>query len=134
MALSRYREIAFIIFLVSGLIMAGMPETGKGETPFPAKRDIFDNPNDCEKAKKGKQPRFVRGEVLVKFKAGVTQEGIDAIQEKYGLSLIKPLGSKGVYRFKIPPDATVQGVVQALISDPRVEYAEPNYIMSIDAQ
>jgi thermitase len=132
--MSPPRVIGLGILLISGLLMAEISAGGKGIVPFHQQGDISDNPNDCEKAKQGKQHRFVQGEVLVKFKDGVAQEGIEAIQEKYGLSLIKRLGSTGVYRFNIPPDSTVQEVVQALHSDPRVEYAEPNYIMSIDAQ
>jgi len=82
---------------------------------------------------KGKitKPRFAPGEVLVKFKAGVTREGIEGIREAYGLSLIKRLESIGVYRFKIPSGSTVEDMVDALNKDPQVEYAEPNYMVSI---
>jgi len=132
--MSPSRVIGLAILLISGLLMAEVPAGGKGIVPFNQQADIPENPKECVKANQGKQPRFVPGEVLVKFKDGVTQEGIEDIQEKYGLSLIKRLGGTGVYRFKIPPDSTVQGVVQALHSDPRVEYAEPNYIMSINPQ
>jgi hypothetical protein len=77
------------------------------------------------------KPPFAPGEVLVKFKVGVTMEGIDGIREAYGLSLIKRLKSIGVYRFKIPSGSTVKEMVDALNGDPQVEYAEPNYTVSI---
>ena len=129
-----YRAIAFIIFLVPWLLVVGMPERGKGETPFPAQQNISDNPKDCGKGQDVKQPRFVQGEVLVKFKAGVTKEGVDLLRETYGLSLMKRIRNIGVYRFQIPPGSSVAEVVEALNQDPRVEYAEPNYIMSIDVR
>jgi hypothetical protein len=51
--------------------------------------------------------------------------------EAYGLLLMKRLESIGVYRFKIPSGSTVWDMVDALNKNPRVEYAEPNYTMSI---
>ena len=129
-----YRAISFIILLLPWLLVLGMPERGKRETPFPAQQNISGNPKDCDKGKDVNQPRFVQGEVLVKFKAGVTKEGIDLLRETYGLSLMKRIRNIGVYRFKIPPGSSVAEVVEALNRDPRVEYAEPNYIMNIDAR
>lgn len=77
------------------------------------------------------KPRFAPGEILVKFKVGVTTEKIEGIREAYGLSLIKRLESIGVYRFKIPSGSTVEDMVDALNEDPHVEYAEPNYTVGI---
>jgi hypothetical protein len=87
--------------------------------------------DDAGRSGKFTKPRFAPGEVLVKFKVGVTTERIEGIQEAYGLSLIKRLESIGVYRFKIPSGSTVEDTVKTLNEDLHVEYAEPNYTVSI---
>ncbi|UCD72352.1 MAG: hypothetical protein JSW70_04985 [Syntrophobacterales bacterium] len=126
----------FLLFIILSLLVlrcatAEMPEKGKEATSVHSQKDISHKPDGCKKEGKGKQPQVVPGEVLVKFKASVTRKGIDGIQKAYGLSLIKAIESIGVYRFKIPPGSTVKDMVDALNGDPQVEYAEPNYTVSI---
>ena len=127
----KYGIIAIFILLLFGCAIAETPNEGKQATSFHSQKDIYHNPDGCEKRGKGKEPQFVQGEVLVKFKASVTREGIDEIRKAYGLSLIKRIESIGVYRFKIPPGSKVKDMVNALNEDPQVEYAEPNYTVSI---
>lgn len=127
-AMFLYGVIASLILLLPWLGMTGMPERA---TALHLKWEAFHNPNGCGKEGVRKQPQFVQGEVLVKFKAGTTKEAIDGIQKAYGLSLITRIEGIGVYRFKIPPTSTVEDMVDALDDDPRVEYAEPNYRVRI---
>ncbi len=126
----KYRFIAILIGFFLGHVIAGMPNEGK-ITSFHPQKGISDSSGGCDKQEKEKQPQFIEGEVLVKFKAGVTREEIDGICKTYGLSLMKRIGSTGVYRFKISPTWRVKDMVDALNEDPRVEYAEPNYIVRI---
>ena len=126
--MSQYGIIATLILLLFGSATVVMPDKGKQPTSFHPQKG---NPGGCEKQGERRQPRFVQGEVLVKFKAGVTREGIDEIREAYSLSLIKRLESIGVYRFRIPSGSTVEDMVDALNGDPQVEYAEPNYTVGI---
>jgi hypothetical protein len=129
--MAQYGITAILILLLFGSATGEMPHKGKQPTPFHPQKDVPHNPGGCEKQGKRRQPQFVRGEVLVKFKADITREGIDEIREAYGLSLIKRLESIDVYRFKIPSCSTVEDMVDALNGDPQVEYAEPNYIVGI---
>lgn len=124
----KYGVIAILIPFLFGHVAAGMPNEGK-ITSFHPQKGISDSSGGC--GKQGKQPRFIEGEVLVKFKAGVTREEIEGICKAYGLSLMKRIGSTGVYRFKIPPTRRVKDIADALNEDPHVEYAEPNYIVRI---
>ena len=126
----KYGSIAILIPFLFGHVTAGMPNEGK-ITSFQSQEGISDRSRGCGKQGKEKQPRFIEGEVLVKFKAGVTREEIDGICKAYGLSLMKRIGTTGVYRFKIPPTWRVEDAVDALNEDPHVEYAEPNYLVRI---
>jgi len=126
----------FLLFFIFSLLLfrcaiAETPGEEKQLTPFHPQKNASHNPDGCKKQGKQKERQFVQGEVLVKFKVGMTREGIDGIREAYGLSLIKRLESIGVYRFKIPSGCTVGDMVDALNEDPQVEYAEPNYKVSI---
>ena len=126
----KYGVIAILIAFLFGHVTAGMPNDGKISSFHPQKA-ISDSSGGCDKQGKEKQPQFIEGEVLVKFKAGVTRKEIDGICKTYGLSLMKRIGSTGVYRFKIPPTWRVKDMADALNEDPHVEYAEPNYIVRI---
>jgi hypothetical protein len=124
----QYAVIGSLILLVVWLGLIGMPERATALEP---KKGVSHGTCGCKKEGKRKQPRFVRGEVLVKFKAGTTKEAIDAIRRAYGLSLITRIEGIGVYRFKISPTFTVEDMVDALNDNPRVQYAEPNYTVRI---
>jgi thermitase len=72
------------------------------------------------------QGNYVKGEVIVKFKDGVTK-GVQG-------NALKALGAKEVSesdavksKFKVLKVGNVEAVVKALSKNPNVEYAEPNY-------
>ncbi len=124
-----------LLFIMSLLLLrcgtAGMRVGEKEGGNSHPQKGSFPKLDDAGQRGESTKPPFVPGEVLVKFKVGVTGEVIERIREAYGLSLIKRLGSIGVYRFKIPSGSTVEDTVDALNEDPQVEYAEPNYTVSI---
>lgn len=122
--------------LILGLLLfrcaiGGMPVWGKAAGSSKPQKGLSRNLDDPRNQGKNKKPPFVPGEVLVKFKVGVTKEGIDKIRMTYGLSCIITIESIGVYRFRIPPGSTVEDMVDALNEDSQVEYAEPNYMLRI---
>jgi len=127
----RCLPLLILSLLLFRCAIAGMPVRGKEVGSSNPQKGLSRNLDDAKNQGKNKKPPFVPGEVLVNFKVGVTREGIDKIRRIYGLSLIKTIESIGVYRFKIPPGSTVEDMVDALNKDPQVEYAEPNYIVSI---
>jgi hypothetical protein len=128
MSMLKFVAVAISIFFLSGCASAEMSNEGRRTSPNPP-RGIYRDSEGCEKG--GKQPLFMPGEVLVKFKPGLTRDEIDGIREAYDLSLIKRIEGIGVYRFKIPHGSTVKDMVEALNRDPQIEYAEPNYTVSI---
>jgi len=125
----KYAVIAILIPFLFGHVAAEMSNGGKG-TSFHPQKGVFHGSERC--GKEGKQPQFIEGEVLVKFKADVTRDEIECICKAYGLSLMERIGRTGVYRFRIPPTRRVKDTVNALNEDPHIEYAEPNYIVRIN--
>lgn len=84
-----------------------------------------------EKPSEELKGEYVPGEILVKFKADVTQEEIEAINESFGVEVIEVLALNGVYRLKIPEESTVPEMIKEYRGIPEVEYANPNYIARI---
>ncbi|MBI5043339.1 MAG: hypothetical protein HZC10_05830 [Nitrospirae bacterium] len=75
-----------------------------------------------------KDDKYKNGELLVKFKEGVTEEEIGNINKGRGTEVIEVIKGIGVYRLKIISNKSVEDMVEAYSNDPRIEYAEPNYI------
>jgi subtilisin family serine protease len=73
------------------------------------------------------------GEVLVKFKSGVPARDRAEIESASHSTLLTHFESLGIERLAIPSGSSVEAVVQSLRSDPRVEFAEPNYETRIAA-
>lgn len=71
---------------------------------------------------------YADGEVLVKFKNGISAGVIQNTIKAYSMNTHSAIASLGVYRLKLPSDYTVEEMVEMLSEDPDIEYAEPNYI------
>lgn len=82
------------------------------------------------------QPNFVPGQVIVRFKEDVTREQISDFYAEYGLSEKDNLdpdpsdADQGMRLAAAPVDVD-ENLLEMLESDPRVLYAEPNYILQI---
>ena len=70
-------------------------------------------------------------EILVKFKAEVPDDSLNALAASSGLEKISEIKGIGVRVYRVPAGKTAQDMIKALQADPRVEYAEPNYEYSI---
>ena len=75
--------------------------------------------------------QYVEGELLVKFKDGVSDETAQEIINGKGASLINILKGINVYHIKFGKGQDVEDAVEEFLSMPEVKYAEPNYIMSV---
>ena len=81
-------------------------------------------------------PAYVPGQLIIGFRPGVTQEQIADFYADYGLAEKEDLDSNhedadvGQRLASIQVDVTPD-LVQLLESDPRVRYAEPNYLLHI---
>ncbi|MDP3973804.1 MAG: S8 family serine peptidase [Candidatus Daviesbacteria bacterium] len=71
----------------------------------------------------------IADEILIKFKAGVPDKAKDNVKNEHGLSKLDEIEQLGVERFKVPEDKKGK-VLEALNKNPRVEFAEPNYIIT----
>ncbi len=75
--------------------------------------------------------RFVSGELLVKFKEGVPEEKIRSIISQKGSTVLKYTENIRVYLLKLKKGQSVEDAVREFSDLPEVEYAEPNYIVTI---
>jgi hypothetical protein len=78
-----------------------------------------------------KQIEYAPGELLVKFRSGVTRQLAQATHRFLGTRAIKRFRRFNIDRIKIPKDWSVEEAVYLYRFDPDVEYAEPNYIRRI---
>ena len=73
---------------------------------------------------------YLPGEVVVKFKEGVTPDGqqraLDALRSRPPDRRLEWAGEVAILRDRSQPDARV--LAEQLASQPEVEYAEPNYL------
>lgn len=76
-------------------------------------------------------PRYVPGELLVKFKPTMRSAERTSMRDDLGGSTIQEFSFIGVERMRVQ-GVSVEEAVARLKNDPRVEYAEPNWIQSID--
>lgn len=75
-----------------------------------------------------KDDKYKEGELLVKFKEGVSEEEISAINKEKGTEVLEFIKGIKVYRLKIISNKSVKDMAEAYSKDLRIEYAEPNYI------
>ena len=71
---------------------------------------------------------YVPGEVLVRFAEDADEETIAAIEKKYYVTVKKVLIPARLYLMKITDDSTVQDILDRLLNNKAIEYAEPNYL------
>lgn len=107
------REDYAILFATLPYVAQVWPRPNEGQPPQPA------------------QQSYVEGELLVKFKKGVTKEQIDGFNAQHGVSILDKIGGIEVYRLKLPAGKTVEGMQRVYGASPLVEYAEPNHRVSV---
>ncbi|MEW6417182.1 MAG: S8 family serine peptidase [Nitrospirota bacterium] len=73
--------------------------------------------------------KYKEGELLVKFKSGVVTTSSLKIHQAVGASVKKRFTIvPNLERVKLPQGLSVKDAIMQYMSDPNVEYAEPNYI------
>ena len=76
------------------------------------------------------EPEFVPDEVLVKFKPGLEAQSIKAVISGHGAISIKRIPRIDVHVLKVQTEKhNLMGKIREFQRDPRVAYAEPNYIL-----
>ncbi len=87
-----------------------------------------ENPNFVTGIKK---LNFVKGEILVKYRASVEKNALKDYEEYYGARTIERF-MDGAHRVKLPKDVKVEEALELYNLDSQVEYAEPNYHFQSD--
>jgi len=85
------------------------------------KKTIVDN--------KSQSGEYVEGEIIVKFKDGVSLLKIEEINKAMGTVIIKVFSSGKLFLLQLPADLSVPVMVERYKRLPEVEYGEPNYIV-----
>lgn len=70
----------------------------------------------------------VPGELLVKFKTGISQDEVKTSLAAKRARVVKKSKRSKVRRIKLPSDLSIDKAMIRYLMDPNVEYAEPNYI------
>ncbi len=76
-----------------------------------------------------KTKTYVKDELLVKFKPSIAIQDITALTEQLGIQMIKTIPRIGVQRYRIAKPEKLQETIKKLLANPKVEYAEPNFIL-----
>jgi subtilisin family serine protease len=79
------------------------------------------------------QGEYVADELLVKFRPGAPDGKADEARRAVGATVLKAFPQIGARHWRLPPGLDVARAVQVLSSNPNVEYAEPNYVVTADA-
>ena len=75
-------------------------------------------------------PEYVQGEVILKFKPGVSEQNRAKVYAELGGDRIKPLGRINAELRRVH-SMSVETAVRRLRSRPDISYAEPNYVLHI---
>ncbi|MGM0441421.1 MAG: S8 family serine peptidase [Elusimicrobiota bacterium] len=75
----------------------------------------------------GRKAKAVKGELLVKFRTGVSKEKQNQHLKKQGAEKVRKLKKINVIKLRVPHQALVN-IMKAFNNNPDIEYAEPNYI------
>jgi general secretion pathway protein D len=78
-----------------------------------------------------REKHYVEGELLIKFKEGVSPERVQEIISQAGASVLTFNRNIGIYQIKLRPDQEVEDAVKEFTANPDVLYAEPNYKIKI---
>lgn len=70
---------------------------------------------------------FVEGQILVKFRSGVSAAQIAALNAQEGVAVLGHIQGLGVYELGLPAGVQVADMVRIYRASPLVEYAEPDY-------
>lgn len=103
-------------------------------------KDKGDRENKFFQTQKGKKadkgglvPKYKKGELLVKFKDGVSESEANAIHKDVGAIVKKTYKKTRVQLVQLPEVKDIQEAIDDYKKTAKVEYAEPNYWATIDS-
>ncbi len=84
------------------------------------------------RAQAASAPEYVPGQVIVKYRATTNLAQRGALKSAYQLRSLKSFGFIRAEQLQVESGRSVEEAIAALQKDPRVEYAEPNYVWRTD--
>lgn len=101
-----------------------------------ADADAKGRPDLVLKALQSGKAKFVAGEMIVKYKDGAADGEVLSVRTRIGARLREKIAHRGRGAMEVvslPPGLSMAAAVARLSADDAVEYAEPNWIYTIDA-
>ena len=80
---------------------------------------------------KGKQDKYVPGEVLIKYRDSASKE--NKSRSLMSAQAHREFKRSGIHHLKLRKGESVESAIDRYLADPDVEFVEPNYIRSINA-
>ena len=120
-----------VIFLLTISCADRHPEAQEKAASHPQAIEIQDNDQPKLSPAGGETKSYVLGEILVKFRDGTTDQTKKAIQKEVHLETIRLVSKPNLYLMKILDGSSVESVMERLGKFKEVQYAEPNYIRTI---
>lgn len=80
--------------------------------------------------KLGRSVTVIKGEVIVRFKQGLTDEEINRTLVELGVTVIEKKEELETYRLRIPPTASVSGFIDEHSKNGNLTLHEPNVVKS----
>ena len=80
-------------------------------------------------AERRKGAEYVPGELIVKFKDGVSKGSMRQARNARGLRTLREFGRPGLQKLQLRRGGSVEQAARDLVKSGLVEYAEPNYIL-----
>jgi subtilisin family serine protease len=111
---------------IAGLASAQPPPGGAGDI---RERPDYTPGRDGSLASAKPKPRFVPGELLVRFESGTTSERRAARRREQGAKLKRRLPVPGLELVELEPGASVTAADSSFERKPDVLYAEPNFYL-----
>lgn len=81
----------------------------------------------------GKGEPYVKNELLVKFREGVTKQKIAGVNSRFGHQILERLGDSGWQRVRIGKGSDPKKAAASLQLEPEVEFAQPNFYYRLAA-
>ena len=78
---------------------------------------------------RGNSTEYREGEILVKFRAGISEAGRFASHSRIGAERIDRIGTEAIDQIRLPEGVSVEQAVRIYQEDPDIQYAEPNYLI-----
>lgn len=72
----------------------------------------------------------VEGQFIVKLKSGLESESVTSLQQEFQATTVEELPLIGAELWQVNGGISSEAVKQQALNDPRIEYMEPNYLVS----